>query len=1623
MAVKLEEAKVALVDKAIAHVRERLSVPQATEVERFVREYYADAAPEDLGELDLYGAALTHWHFLHRRRPGEAKVRVYTPDLEEHGWQSKHSVVEIVTDDMPFLVDSVTMALTRHGTSIHLGIHPILSVRRDDDGRLVELLPRDAEGVAESLIHVEIDRQADQAVADELAAELRRVLADVRAAVEDWPAMRDRIREIRTELDERPPPLDSDELDEAKALLEWIDDDHFTFLGYREYELHTQDGEDVLSSLPGSGLGILREAERKPVSRSFAQLPPEVRKLAREPNLLNLTKANSRATVHRPAYLDYVGVKRFDDAGAVCAERRFLGLYTHTAYSASPWEIPVLRRKVQRVLDRSGLVPGSHYHKALVEILETYPRDELFQITEDELYEIALGILHLGERRRVRIFVRRDVFGRFFSCLVYLPLERYNTETRHRIQQILQDAFGGASVDFAARVSESVLVRLHVVVYTVPGATREYDVAAIEARLLEATRTWVDDLHDALFEQLGEERAATLHRRYRDAFPAAYRDDFTARAAVADIRRIERLDPQGDLDLSLYLPLESEVGHLAFKLLRSGAPILLSDVLPALENMGVKVTDERPFEVRPLDGQPVWIYDFGLDYGEEVEFGTDRVRQVFQDTFAQVWSGAAENDGFNRLALGAGLTWSEIALLRAICKFLRQAGSTFSQAYMEETLAWNPGLARLLVELFRLRFEPQRRLDADQKIRELVREIEAALDAVVSLDQDRILRSFLQVVQAMLRTNFFQRDAEGRPKPYLAFKLDSPRIPELPAPRPMFEIFVYSPRTEGVHLRSGKVARGGIRWSDRREDFRTEILGLMKAQTVKNAVIVPTGAKGGFVLKRAPADREALRNEVVECYRVLVRGLLDLTDNLAGGEIVTPADVVRYDDDDPYLVVAADKGTATFSDIANALSAEYGFWLGDAFASGGSTGYDHKGMGITARGAWESVKRHFRELGTDIERADFTVVGIGDMSGDVFGNGMLLSPRIKLIGAFDHRHVFVDPDPDPERSFEERTRLFALPGSSWEDYDETLISPGGGVFPRTAKSIQLSTEARAALAVDAARLTPNELVRALLRAPVDLLWNGGIGTFVKAREETHLDVGDRAGDAIRIDAGELRCRVVGEGGNLGLTQRARVAFALRGGRIYMDAIDNSAGVDCSDHEVNLKILLDAIVAEGDLTGKQRNALLADMTDEVAELVLRDNYEQTQAIGTAVEQAASMADVHARYIRSLEQTGRLDRGLEFLPDDETLTERKAAGRGLTAPELAILLSYTKIALYEELLSSTLPDDAHLASELERYFPTAVRSRFRKRLARHSLRREIIAAQVTNGLVNRAGTTFVFRLREETGASAADVTRAFTVARDVFDLSSLWEEIEALDGRVAAQTQIAMLLRARILLERSTRWLLRHRPRPLDMAGAVSVFGPGAAAFAETAPALLPAADREAARQTSVELVGEGVPSALASRVAHLQTLAPALDLVELAAETGLSFDDVAAVYYAVDDRLDLHILRHRIAALPREERWDALARRALWEDLQNEQRALAADVLHESEGGPCAERVSTWVERNARPVERCLQVLADVKAGGTSDLATLSVAVREIRNLIESSPAAAGETSEPAEPPYAPVRGS
>jgi glutamate dehydrogenase len=1022
-------------------------------------------------------------------------------------------------------------------------------------------------------------------------------------------------------------------------------------------------------------------------------------------------------------------------------------------------------------------------------------------------------------------------------------------------------------------------------------------------------------------------------------------------------------------------------------------------MLPIFENMGVEVADERPYQVTPRDRPPAWIYDFGLTYGGGAELEADGVREGFQDAFIGAWQGDVENDGYNRLVLRAGLEWREITVLRAVARYLRQAGTTFSDRYVEEALVAHPQVAALIVELFRARFEPG---GAAGDAERLGQRIEETIDAVESLDQDRILRNFLDVVQAMMRTNYFQLAADGRPKPYLSFKLDPSRLPWLPPPRPRFEIFVYSPRTEGVHLRGGPVARGGLRWSDRREDFRTEVLGLMKAQMVKNAVIVPVGAKGGFVVKRPPAGgREELAEEVVACYGTFIRGLLNLTDNIVEGEIVPPPGVERYDGDDAYLVVAADKGTATFSDVANGIAGEYGFWLGDAFASGGSAGYDHKTMGITARGAWESVKRHFRELGHDTQREDFTVVGIGDMSGDVFGNGMLLSRHIRLIGAFNHREILIDPDPDPEASFEERRRLFELPRSSWSDYDRDRISAGGGVFPRTAKSIPISEQARRALSVEAETMTPVELIRALLRAPVDLLWNGGIGTYAKASSETHADAGDKANDAVRADASELRCRVVGEGGNLGFTQHARIEYALAGGCVNTDAIDNSAGVDCSDHEVNIKILLDAAVADGDLTPKQRNRLLVEMTDDVAALVLKDNSEQTETLSLAQAQAEGMVAVHSRLIRSLEASRKLDRELEALPGDEEIAERKREHRGLARPELATLLAYSKIHLYAELLDSDVPEDPYLSAELQAYFPAPLPERFGERMADHPLRREITATRVVNHMLHGGGTTFVFRLHEETGAFASDIARAYTVAREVFGMRAQWAEIEALDNQVDAGTQIAMLLAGRRLVERGTRWLLRNRPRPLDIAATVAQFAPAAPALHDALPALLGSSDAEPLAQRAAELEEGGVPRELAMRVAALGEMFSTFDIVEVAGEAGLDVAVVGAVHFRLGSVLGLHWLHDRIVELPREDRWAALARAALRDDIYGLHKELTAEVVgHGPPDGDVDELVKAWVAANPA-AERCMETLADIRVGRVYDHTTLPVAVREVRNLIQA----------------------
>ena len=1585
------------------------------QVEGFLHHYFrhVDAVDVDSRAVeDLLGLVVSHYRAALQRRPGDPVVTIRTPRQGDDGWTAGGAtVVQVVTDDQPFLVDSLTMEVLRQGWSVREVFHPQYLVRRDDDGALVTVERTEAAAepgvLAESWMHLEILPPARPEDPDGLVPALdrglREVLGLVRAAVEDWRPMIERSAET-AELLADPSRTGGREEEAALAreLVGWLNANHFTFLGYREHVVVGAGDDPRYEVVPGTGLGILRGDDDGP--DAFHALPqPGTHHL-----LMIITKDNTRSRVHRPAYLDYLGLRTFDAQGRVVGERRFLGLFASSAYSESIARVPVLRQKTEAVLRLTGYHEQSHGGKAVVDALETYPRDELFQTPLDELASTVEKIAHLKERRQVRMFVRPDPYGRYLSCLVFLPRDRYTTAVRRRMEDLLLRRLGGSSVDYTARVTESVLARLHFVLRMPVGQPLgEIDVRGLEKELTLATRSWDDAFADLVGSSEQAERLSLL----ASALPESYKEDYAPGQALDDLTALGALGERDGMSMAVHRPVRTDdEADLRLKIFRRDASMSLSRILPHLTRLGVDVIDERPYELS-LRGDRAFVYDFGLSVpgGREAvrRDWTLEARERFTDAFAASYAGRSESDGFNALVLGAGLNWHQVTVLRAVGRYLQQAGSPYSQAYLAQALAANTDLARRLVLLFETRFDPRLEL-SDERRRERVQavtaQITAALDDVASLDHDRIVRSYLAVLGAALRTNHF---VPGRGT--LALKLAPREIPDLPEPRPQFEIFVYSPRVEGVHLRFGAVARGGLRWSDRAEDFRTEVLGLVKAQMVKNTVIVPVGAKGGFYPKRLPdpaADRDAWLAEGVACYRLFITSLLDLTDNLVDGDVVHPEHVLRYDGDDPYLVVAADKGTATFSDIANALSVESGFWLGDAFASGGSAGYDHKAMGITARGAWESVTRHFRELGLDPAVDDFTCVGIGDMSGDVFGNGMLLSRHTRLVAAFDHRHVFLDPQPDPAAAFAERERLFALPRSSWADYDTSLVSAGGGVYPRTLKSVPVSAEVREALglAADVTALPPQELISACLRAPVDLLWNGGIGTYVKSALETHAQVGDKANDGLRVDGGQLRARCVGEGGNLGLTQRGRIEYAAAGGRINTDFIDNSAGVDTSDHEVNIKVLLAADVAAGRLTLPDRDALLASMTDEVARLVLAHNRSQNLALANSVQQAHSMAGVHEDWIERLEDQGLLDRALEALPGAEEIEQRRQNKGGLTAPELATLLAYTKIVLESEVERSDLPDDPYLARDLVDYFPRPLRERYAEQMRGHRLHREIVTTVAVNRFVDTAGITCFHRLSGESGATAAEVILAHTAARAVFGGAELDEAVAALDHRVDASVQTTLRLEVRTLAERASRWLLNRHHR-VDVQATVDELAEGITALRAALPTLLVGREREAYEKRLGRYRDAGVPEELAVRVAVLPPAYAGLTVVQTAARTGHDLLEVATVHFTLGQRLGLDRLLGRVLELPRADRWQTMARAALRDDLHAVHAALVAEALEQA--GPTGEGaaadaeevVHAW-ERSVPGVATSVTTLRQI-CSGRADLARVSVGLRVARALLPS----------------------
>ncbi|MFV0434018.1 MAG: NAD-glutamate dehydrogenase [Leucobacter sp.] len=1548
---------------------------------------------------DVVGAVSSMRALAARRDPGETLVEVFTPTLREHGWTSRRTIIDICTADSPFLVDSVSAAVARQGLNLHLLIHPVVSVRRDQTGELLEIDARG--GDLESWIHLEVDRVPTEEGRVELAEYLRKVLHDVHAAVNDWPQMRRACLDIVTDLRTEPPQsVDPATIQPTVDFLNWLAEDNFTFLGYREHVLETdENGEEILRALPHTGLGILRNSKA-----AIAHLTPEAQRTARDPRLLTITKANSRATVHRDVYLDYIGVRTFDEQGNVTGERRFLGMFTSAAYATSVMMLPIVASKVRAVLEASGHAPNSHTGKDLQQVLEQYPRDELLQDTPEHLLEVASEVSRLRERRRARIFLRRDEFGRFASALVYLPRDRYNTTVRLRIEGLLRSVFGADQVDHTTRVGDSPLAQLHFVVRVPKGSPLpEVNEAELQPLLDDAIRGWEEGFVNALHQAYDEEEAAKLLSRYSSAFPESYKEYVPPQNAIGDVVLLEEMERGAEFTVHLYDPEEMEPEKRILTVV-SNRQYPLTQILPILTDLGVDVVDERPNVITLPGGVTRYISDFGLVVNDAALWGDEAWGVEFKNAFSAAWTGAAESDRLNSLVLLGGLEWRRIVILRAIAMYLRQIGSAFSVEYIERALTANPGIAADLVRLFELRFDPEFTGDREFEVAELTESLLTALDGVSSLDEDRILRSFIGVIDATWRTNFYQHDAEGNPKPWVSMKLDCARVPGLPKPHPMAEIWVYSPEVEGVHLRFGKVARGGLRWSDRREDFRTEVLGLVKAQMVKNAVIVPTGSKGGFVAKRlpSPSDRGAWLEGGKAAYRTFIRGLLDITDNRDGNVILPPADVVRRDGDDPYLVVAADKGTASFSDIANGISEEYGFWLADAFASGGSAGYDHKGMGITARGAWESVKRHFREMGHNTQTQDFTVIGIGDMSGDVFGNGMLLSEHIRLVAAFDHRHVFVDPTPDAATSFFERRRLFELPGSSWNDFDRSLISEGGGVFPLTAKSISVSPQMAQALGLDPGvkKLTPLELKKAVLLAPVDLMWNGAIGTYIKASDETDAEIGDRGNDAIRVNGKDLRLRVVGEGGNLGVSQRGRIEAALSGVRINTDAIDNSAGVGTSDREVNIKILLGALERDGRFDREGRNELLRSMTEEVAVQVLRDNYEQNVLLGNSRANALEMLPSHERLMEWLEERDELDRALEFLPSPTEIQHRIDQRRGLTRPEFAVLVAYAKLALKADLAVTDLADDPWFARTLADYFPEPIREHYAGDLAEHPLRAEIVVNSVVNSMVNRGGITFAYRATDETGASSEQIARAYVAVREIFDLAGFVIEVEATDNIVSTDVQTDLYLTFRRLLDRATRWFVQHRPDGVDIGVEIERFSDSVQRHAGRMGELLHEEELERF-ETDVRAFEEaGVPAELALRGAGLLESMSLLDIIERCRLRDWNLDEVTEVYYALTARVHFDDLLIRVSALPQDDRWGATARAAMRDDLYAVMIELAASVIEQTSAGDPDERIANWIEQGGPSARRALdESLAAVRAGDHTGLATLSVALRRLRSLV------------------------
>ncbi len=1611
------EHKNAVIAEVVAIANTEAPPAERSDILHFLEVFYAHASPDDVKDQapeTLYAIAVHMWRMGAVRKLGAPKVEVFNPRSINDGWATPYTAIAIINDDMPFLVDSITggLAVTHH-YRIHAVHHPLLQIDRDENGERRKIVGAidfergdDQAAGRESYMYIEIDAQSDPAVLESIRAEIEAILRDVRKSVSDWQAMTGKIDETVAALTKNPPPIEQDELDETVEFLRWLARDRFTFLGYREYRFEGNPADSDFSAVDGSGLGILQDPKRYILrgTNGLSIISAEIRHfLTRADKPIIITKANVKATVHRPVHMDYVGVKVYDDKGRVIGERRFVGLFTSQTYAESPYETPLLRRKVEEVQRGALYDKRSHAGKVMRHILETFPRDELFQISENRLLRTCLGVLNLQERPRPRAFIRRDQFERFISALVYVPRDSYNSANRRAIETILCDAFNGEISVYYAQLSDEVMARWHFIIRTRPGEVPNPDEDEIDRQMTEAVKSWPERLREKLVERYGDEQGVRLYDRFGQVFSLGYQEDFEPRFGVLDIAQMDALKDGEDIGFELYRRKTDEADILRLKMYHASEVVPLSQCLPMLENLGLMVISENAYHLEGEGGG--CIHDFYLQKAGGAAVDVKAMKELVEDLLLRVWTGAVENDSYNSLVIETGLDWQDVVVLRAYAHFLRQLGLPFGHAYIAQCLKNNADISRDLFTLFDVRFDPALVEDGKDRataMAELEQSLLERLDGVASLDEDRILRTFINLIKATVRTNFYQTgESVDGVENGLAFKIRSRDLEEAPRPRPWREIFVYSPRLEGTHLRWGPVSRGGLRWSDRRQDFRTEVLGLVKAQQVKNAVIVPVGAKGGFVPKRLPAggDREAIQAEGVASYKSFIASLLSVTDNLVNGTLVPPVDCVRHDEDDPYLVVAADKGTATFSNIANGLAQARNFWMSDAFASGGSHGYDHKGMGITARGGWTSVQRHFRELGLDVQKDPITVIGVGDMSGDVFGNGMLLSDAIKVQAAFDHRHIFFDPDPDPKTAHKERQRLFELKRSSWDDYNVDLISKGGGVWPRSAKSITLSDELKAFLGTDKTALTPLQLINQILKAKADLLWFGGIGTYVKASDESHAEVGDRANDAIRVNGQDLKVRVVGEGANLGMTQRSRIEYARTGGRLNADFIDNSAGVDCSDKEVNIKILLADAVARNEIDLESRNVLLADMTDQVAAIVLEDNYLQTQALSHAEAQAITARESHAGLIRTLEKDGVLDRDIEFLPSEEQFSELALSQRGLTRPELAILMAYSKLSLKAILINSPLLDDPLLEPELRWSFPQVLPERFPQSLHSHRLRRDLICTVLVNQMVTRAGITFVYEVREETGLGVDQIFGAFLLVRDIFGLEDLWPAIDELDYEVPSAIQTLMHLELTSFIKKQTTWFLRNEEHPYDLQTLIDSYRDGVKVLLDNPEAVLSPTALEVFTTRVGMFVEQGAPKDLASRIVALQLLDFACDVEKVANTLDRKVDEVGRAYSSVGDRLGFDWLRQASDTISSDDHWDRLAASAVLEDLADQQRELTRYILVNAPDSKGSKAVSDWFKQQELTRIRTSRLLADLRSSGPLTVAKLSFAGRHMRSIL------------------------